>query len=61
VVSLVRQMCNPDPARREYRFHKERNNPVWGLQWAIRRVDIIIKTLKRDRTRSANARRRSGK
>ena len=47
VVNLVRQMCDPDPARREHRFHKERRNPVWGLQWVIRRVDIIIKTLER--------------
>lgn len=49
VVDLVRQMCHPDPARRERRFRVERRNPAWGLQWVIRRVDIIIKTLEMSR------------
>ena len=49
VVDLARQMCHPDPARRERRFRVERRNPAWGLQWAIRRVDIIIKTLEKSR------------
>ena len=31
VVSLVRQMCDPIPARRESRFRAERSNPIWGL------------------------------
>ncbi len=50
VVDLVRQMCHPIPARREHRFRVERKNPAWGLQWAIRRIDIIIiKNLKTGR------------
>lgn len=47
VVDLVRQMCHPDPTRRERRFRIERSNPAWGLQWAIRRIDIIIKNLEK--------------
>ena len=57
VVDLVRQMCSPIPARRERRFRAERNNPAWGLQWAIRRVDIIIKNLEHQRTRNSIARK----
>ena len=59
VVGLVRQMCNPEPARREQRFRIERKNPVWGLQWVIRRVDIIIKNLKKGR--AMNSTRRFGR
>ena len=58
VVDLVRQMCSPDPARRERRFRAERNTPAWGLQWTIRRVDIIIKNLERTRAMKADDRRR---
>ena len=58
VVDLVRQMCNPVPARRERRFRAERNTPAWGLQWAIRRVDIITKNLENTRAMKATARRR---
>ena len=57
VVDLVRQMCSPVPARRERRFRAERNNPAWGLQWAIRRVDIIIRNLERKRAMNSIARR----
>ena len=57
VVDLVRQMCNPVPARRESRFSAERNNRAWGLQWAIRRVVIIIKNLEMNRARKATARK----
>ena len=49
VVELVRQMCSPIPARREHRFSAERKNPTWGLQWVIRRVDIVIKNLEQTR------------
>ena len=58
VVDLVRQMCHPDPARRERRFRVERRNPPWGLQWVIRRVDIIIKTLQNSRTMNPTGRGR---
>lgn len=59
VVGLVRQMCHPDPARRERRFRVEQNNPVWGLQWAIRRADIIIKNL--EKSRAMRSPRKSGR
>ena len=58
VVDLVRQMCHPDPARRERRFRVERKNPAWGLQWIIRRADIIIKTLEKSRTMNSSRRDR---
>ena len=58
VVDLVRQMCNPLPGRRERRFRAERNTPAWGLEWAIRRVDIIIKNLEHNRAVKAAAIRR---
>lgn len=58
VVDLVRQMCHPVPIRRERRFRAERNTPVWGLEWAIRRVDIIIKNLEHNRAAKAAAIRR---
>lgn len=57
VVDLLRQMCSPIPARRERRFRAERNNSAWGLQWTIRRVDIIIKNLERRRASSSIAKR----
>ncbi len=58
VVDLVRQMCHPLPVRRERRFRAERNTPAWGLEWAIRRVDIIIKNLEHNRAVKAAAIRR---
>lgn len=60
VVELVRQMCHPVPGRRERRFRAERNTPAWGLEWAIRRVDIIIiKNLEHNRAvKAATSRRR---
>ena len=58
VVDLVRQMCHPNPARRERRFRVERKNPVWGLQWVIRRVDIIIKSLEKSRAMNSSRRDR---
>ena len=58
VVDLVRQMCHPVPVRRERRFRAERNTSVWGLEWAIRRVDIIIKNLEHNRAVKAAAIRR---
>lgn len=58
LVGLVRQMCNPIPARREYRYRAERNTPVWGLEWVIRRVDIIIRNLQQSRTSNPITRKR---
>jgi len=57
IVELVRQMCSPVPARRERRFRAERNDPAWGLQWAIRRVDIIIRNLERHRAKNSTVRK----
>jgi serine/threonine protein kinase len=58
VVDLVRQMCHPLPVRRERRSRAERNTPTCGLEWAIRRVDIIIKNLEHRRAVTATAIRR---
>lgn len=58
VVELVRQMCHPLPVRRERRFRVERNTAAWGLEWVIRRVDIIIKNLEHNRAVRAAATRR---
>ena len=58
VVDLVRQMCSPIPTRREYRYRAERKNPVWGLQWVIRRVDIIVKNLQMSCAMSPTVRKR---
>jgi serine/threonine protein kinase len=38
---LLRQICDPDPLRRELRFRADRADGVWGLQWLLRRVDIM--------------------
>lgn len=38
---LVRQLCDPDPPTRERRTRAERNQETWGLQWLIRRIDIL--------------------
>lgn len=58
LVDLVRQMSNPIPARREYRYRAERNNPMWGLEWVIRRVDIISRNLQQSRTSKPITRKR---
>ena len=55
---LLRQLCDPDPLRRERRFRLDRAAPVWGLTWLIRRVDILRKlesvgTLRTSRKRAA--------
>lgn len=58
VASLIRQMCHPLPDRREHRFSAERNHPAWGLQWVLRRIDIITKHLQQRKTTSTTTRRR---
>ena len=42
-VGLLRQLCDPDPARRETRFRADRANGTWGLEWILRRIDILRK------------------
>lgn len=42
---LIRQLCNPDPTLRESRTRAERNLRAWGLEWLIRRVDILDRAL----------------
>ena len=46
--AFVRQLCDPDPLSREFRFRAERRLPDVGLQWVIRRLDILRLTLLRD-------------
>lgn len=58
--SLVRQMCNPRPERREWRFRVERKNPPWGLQWVFRRVDIMIRNLHLAGVRAHGSQRKAG-
>ena len=57
VVDLIRQMCNPLPSRREYRYRAERKTPTWGLEWVIRRVDIIIRNLQPSHTSKPTTRK----
>ena len=58
LVDLVRQMCNPIPTRRDHRYRAERNSPMWGLEWVLRRVDIIIKNLQQSHTSKPIVRKR---
>jgi serine/threonine protein kinase len=38
---LLRQLCDPDPVERERRSRLEVHEPAWGLNWLLRRVDIL--------------------
>jgi serine/threonine protein kinase len=42
-VRLLRQLCDPDPEVRERRSRIERNEPVSGINWLLRRVDVLRK------------------
>lgn len=46
VVELLTQLCHPVPNMRATRQRREQNLPAWGLEWVLRRVDIIIRRLK---------------
>lgn len=46
VVELLTQLCHPIPKMREKRQKREQNMPEWGLEWVLRRVDIILKRLE---------------
>ena len=46
VADLLTQLCHPVPRMREVRQRRELNMPVWGLEWVLRRVDIILKRLE---------------
>ena len=43
VPELLRQLCNPDPSRREH--HQRDRASDWGLEWVLKRVDIFVKRL----------------
>jgi serine/threonine-protein kinase len=40
-ISLILQLSDPDPVRRERRFRSE-SPAQWGSDWLLRRVDILI-------------------
>lgn len=40
---LLRQLCDADPELREARFRADSRNPIWGLHWLLRRVDVLIR------------------
>ena len=48
VVALLTQLCHPDPKMRAARQRREQNLPAWGLEWVLRRVDIIMRRLRAD-------------
>lgn len=56
-VALVKQLCDPNPARRERRFRAEKNIPPWGLEWVLRRVDIMLRNLELDAKYAPKGRR----
>lgn len=45
---LIRQLCNPDPTLRENRTRAERNLRAWGLEWLLRRIDVLERALRVD-------------
>jgi|ERR1039458_7071713 serine/threonine-protein kinase len=47
-VSLVTQLCDPDPTARELRVRSELRQPTVGLDWLFRRVDVLIRLVRRD-------------
>ena len=48
VVALLTQLCHPVPKMRATRQRREQNLPAWGLEWVLRRVDIIMRRLRAD-------------
>lgn len=52
---LVRQLSNPDPGLRENRTRAERNLRDWGLEWLLRRIDILDRALQTSRHRVPRA------
>jgi serine/threonine protein kinase len=40
---LLRQLCDPDPALREKRYKAEMKEPLWSLNWLLRRIDNLRK------------------
>lgn len=44
---LLRQLCDPDPSVREQRYRIDKK-AAWGLEWLIRRIDIMIARLSAD-------------
>jgi serine/threonine protein kinase len=47
--ALLRQLCDPDPSRRELRFRAEAKLPLVGVEWVLRRTDILLRTLAIER------------
>jgi len=41
LAALFKQLCDPEPARRDTRSRRDRNLPHTDLAWLLRRVDII--------------------
>ncbi len=44
-VRLVRQLCNPEPAKREKPFGRKDVSTRWSLERVLRRIDIMIHLL----------------
>lgn len=42
---LMRQLCDADPELREHRFRADKPD-IWGLEWLLRRVDIMLTRLR---------------
>ncbi len=42
---LMRQLCDPEPESRERRFRADKQD-TWGLEWLLRRVDIMLARLR---------------
>jgi hypothetical protein len=45
-VGLVRQICDPNPERRLPNSARDPRHNQTGLEWLLRRVEIIVKTLE---------------
>jgi serine/threonine protein kinase len=53
---LLRQLCDPDPSVREQRYRIDKKT-AWGLEWLIRRIDIMIARLAADSRSPTRAQR----
>jgi serine/threonine protein kinase len=57
--SLLRQLTDPDPLRRLPRPRPSLRLPTtWDLQWLLRRIDILLLTLRKAEIQAARLRRR---
>lgn len=60
VVELLTQLCHPVPRMRATRQRREQNLSAWGLEWVLRRVDIIIRRLMADGSASSKVATQTG-